>query len=38
MGKYVMPRDIAESVLFLASEESRMVTGQQLVIDGGFLL
>jgi NAD(P)-dependent dehydrogenase (short-subunit alcohol dehydrogenase family) len=38
MGKYVQPRDIAESVLFLASEESRMVTGQQLVIDGGFLL
>lgn len=38
MGKYVQPRDIGESVLFLASEESRMVTGQQLVIDGGFLL
>jgi NAD(P)-dependent dehydrogenase (short-subunit alcohol dehydrogenase family) len=38
MGKYVLPRDIAESVLFLASDESRMVTGQTLVIDGGFLL
>jgi NAD(P)-dependent dehydrogenase (short-subunit alcohol dehydrogenase family) len=38
MGKYVQPRDIAESVLFLASEESKMITGQQLVIDGGFLL
>jgi len=38
MGKYVLPRDIAESVLFLSSGESRMITGQTLVIDGGFML
>jgi NAD(P)-dependent dehydrogenase (short-subunit alcohol dehydrogenase family) len=38
MGKYVLPHDIAQSVLFLASDESRLVTGQTLVIDGGFLL
>jgi NAD(P)-dependent dehydrogenase (short-subunit alcohol dehydrogenase family) len=38
MGKYVTPRDIAEAVLFLSSNESRMVTGQTLVIDGGLLL
>jgi NAD(P)-dependent dehydrogenase (short-subunit alcohol dehydrogenase family) len=38
MGKYILPRDIAESVLFLSCDESRMVTGQTLVIDGGLLL
>lgn len=38
MGRYVLPRDIAESVLFLSSDESRMITGQTLVIDGGFML
>jgi NAD(P)-dependent dehydrogenase (short-subunit alcohol dehydrogenase family) len=38
MGKYVQPRDIAETVLFLSSDESRMVTGQTLIIDGGFML
>jgi len=29
------PEDIADSVLFLASGASRMVTGQMLVVDGG---
>jgi NAD(P)-dependent dehydrogenase (short-subunit alcohol dehydrogenase family) len=38
MGRYVVPREIAESVLFLASDESRMTTGQTLVVDGGYLL
>ena len=38
MGKYIQPRDIAETVLFLSSDESRMVTGQTLAIDGGFML
>lgn len=35
MGKPGYPLDIANGVLFLASEESRYITGTELVIDGG---
>lgn len=38
MGEYQTEQDIANGVLFLASDESRFVTGTQLVIDGGMLL
>jgi len=33
--KALVPEDIAGSVLFLASEASRMMTGQTLIVDGG---
>jgi len=35
---YVEPRDISQAVLFLASDESRYVTGMQLRVDAGSYL
>lgn len=36
-GEMGRPDDIANGVLYLASDESRFVTGSELVIDGGYL-
>ena len=36
LGHKGFPDDIAQGVLYLASEEARYVTGSELVIDGGF--
>jgi 3-oxoacyl-[acyl-carrier protein] reductase len=38
LGYLGTPRDIAEAVVFLASEEARYITGQVLTIDGGISL
>ena len=32
------PQDLANSVLFLASDESSMITGQEFCVDGGMLM
>lgn len=37
IGRLGQPEDIANGVLYLASDESSFVTGAELVIDGGFL-
>lgn len=37
LGHIGMPRDVAECVVYLASDESRYVTGTELTIDGGIL-
>ncbi|MEL0043698.1 MAG: SDR family oxidoreductase, partial [Deltaproteobacteria bacterium] len=33
---HVQPEDLAQATLFLASDASRMITAQQLVVDGGW--
>jgi 3-oxoacyl-[acyl-carrier protein] reductase len=35
LGYFGSPRDVAEAVAFLASEEARYITGQVLGVDGG---
>jgi len=37
-GRTGLAIDIAEAVLFLASEEAGYITGQELVVDGGYLV
>ncbi len=36
IGRLGVPRDIANAILFLASEESAFMTGSELVVDGGY--
>lgn len=35
MGKLIEPLDIAETILFLASKQARMITGQVIKVSGG---
>ena len=35
MGTLIQPEDIAETILFLASEQARMLTGQVIKVSGG---
>lgn len=37
LGIFGTPRDIAEAVAFLASDEARYITGQFLCVDGGLI-
>jgi 3-oxoacyl-[acyl-carrier protein] reductase len=38
LGYFGLPRDVAEAVAFLASEEARYITGQVLGVDGGMAI
>ena len=37
MGDFVFPEDVAAAVAFLASDESRYMTGAEMIIDGGIM-
>jgi NAD(P)-dependent dehydrogenase (short-subunit alcohol dehydrogenase family) len=38
LGRAGTPEDVAEAVVFLASAEAAYITGETLVVDGGWLL
>jgi len=38
LGRLGTPEEITEGIVFLASDDSRYMTGQCLVIDGGITL
>ena len=38
MGKLIQPEDIADAILFLSSDKSRMLTGQVIKVSGGHAL
>ena len=35
MGKYGQPEDVAAAILFLASDDARFITAQNIVVGGG---
>ena len=37
MGRFGKPMEVAEAVLWMASERASFMTGQSLILDGGFL-
>ncbi len=36
MGRFLQPVEVADAILFLASDASNMITGESILIDGGF--
>ncbi len=38
LGRFAEPEDIASAIMFMASPEAAFITGQHLVVDGGFSL
>ena len=38
LGDYPTPEDVADAVVFLASDRARMITGSSIILDGGMCL
>ena len=38
LHRFATPKDVSDAVLFLLSEQSQLITGHNLVVDGGWLL
>ena len=38
LKRMAQPEDIAKAILFLASDDANFITGQVLLVDGGFSL
>ena len=38
LGRFAYPEEVAMSVLFLASEAANMITGENLLVDGGYTI
>ena len=36
LGRFLVPEDIASIAIFLGSDASSMITGANIIIDGGF--
>ncbi len=37
MKRVGLPEDIAHAIVFLTSDESKFITGHEMIIDGGIL-
>jgi 3-oxoacyl-[acyl-carrier protein] reductase len=37
-GRYAQPEEVANAVLFLASDEASFMYGSQVVVDGGWTI
>ena len=38
LGEYALPEDVSNGIIFLISSNARMITGHNLVIDGGYTI